>query len=61
MCFVPCHDRVSGQYSPARMWIFDGNISKFGDAGGGLGERCLFFLTMWHPENRLPGARALCG
>ena len=42
------------------MWICDGNISKFGDAGGGLGKRFLFFLTMWHPENRLPGARVLC-
>ena len=56
-----CLEREWRQYSPARTWICDGNISKFGDADGGLGKRFLFFFTAWPPENRLPGARGLCG
>ena len=34
-----------------------GNVSDFGDTGGSLGKRCLFFLTAYYPEIRLPGDR----
>ena len=38
-------------------WILYGNVREFGDAGGSLGKRCLFFLTTIYPEIRLPGDR----
>ena len=28
----------------------NGNVSELGDAGVGLGKRCLFFLTVYYPE-----------
>ena len=34
-----------------------GNVSDFVDTGGSLGKRCLFFLTAYYPEIRLPGDR----
>ena len=34
-----------------------GNVREFGNAGGSLGKRCLFFLTVSYPEIRLPGDR----
>ena len=40
-----------------RMWIINGNISEIGDARGGPGKRCLFFLTVYYPEIRLSGDR----
>jgi hypothetical protein len=36
-----------------------GNIMKFGEAGGSPGKRCLFFLTIFYPEIRLPGDRVV--
>ena len=33
------------------------NVRDFGDAGGSLGKRCLFFLTASYPEIRLLGDR----
>jgi hypothetical protein len=43
--------------SPTRTWILYGNVREFGDAGGSLGKRCLFFLTVSYPGIRLPGDR----
>jgi hypothetical protein len=37
--------------------IWYGNVREFGDAGGSLGKRCLFFLTVAYPEIRLSGDR----
>jgi len=34
-----------------------GNVREFGDAGGSLGKRCLFFFTVFYPEIRLSGDR----
>ena len=34
-----------------------GNVSDFGDTGGSLGKRCLFFLIAYYPGIRLPGDR----
>ena len=39
------------------MWIFDGNVTERGDDGGGPGKSSLFFLTAYHPEIGLSGAR----
>jgi hypothetical protein len=39
------------------MWIFNGDVTELGDAGGGPGKSSLFSLTAYHPEIRLSGAR----
>ena len=39
------------------MWIFNGNVNELGDAGEGPGKSSLFFLTVYHPEISLSGAR----
>ena len=39
------------------MWIFHGNVNELGDVGGGPGKSSLFFLTDYHPEIGLAGAR----
>ena len=39
------------------MWIFNGNVTELGDVGGGPGKSSLFFLTVYHPEIGLSGAR----
>lgn len=39
------------------MWIIRGNATEGGDVGGGPGKSSLFFLTVYHPEIGLSGAR----
>ncbi|OOF89776.1 hypothetical protein ASPCADRAFT_401263 [Aspergillus carbonarius ITEM 5010] len=39
------------------MWILHGNVTERGDIGGGPGKSSLFFLTAYHPEIGLSGAR----
>ena len=39
------------------MWILHGNVNELGDVGGGPGKSSLFFLTVYHPEIGLSGAR----
>jgi hypothetical protein len=39
------------------MWILHGNVTERGDVGGGPGKSYLFFLTAYHPEIGLSGAR----
>ena len=39
------------------MWIFNGNVNEVGDASKGPGKSSLFFLTAYHPEIGLSGAR----
>jgi hypothetical protein len=39
------------------MWILHGNVTERGDDGGGPGKSSLFFLTAYHPEIGLSGAR----
>jgi len=39
------------------MWVFRGNATERGDDGGGPGQSSLFFLTIYHPEIGLSGAR----
>lgn len=39
------------------MWILHGNVTERGDVGGGPGKSSLFFLTAYHPEIGLSGAR----
>ncbi len=39
------------------MWILHGNVTEGGDDGGGPGKSSLFFLTAYHPEIGLSGAR----
>ena len=39
------------------MWIIRGNATEGGDVGGGPGKSSLFFLTAYHPEIGLSGAR----
>jgi hypothetical protein len=41
------------------MWILHGNVTERGDVGGGPGKSSLFFLTAYHPEIGLSGARVL--
>ena len=41
------------------MWNFYGNVNELGDASGSLGKSSLFFLTVYHPEIGLAGARVL--
>ena len=50
-------ERERGQHSPTRAWILYGNIRDFGETGGSLGKRCLFFFTAYDPEIRFPGDR----
>ena len=37
--------------------IYCGNATELGDIGRAPGKSSLFFLTTYHPEIRLPGAR----
>ena len=37
--------------------FFHGNVTERGDVGGGPGKSSLFFLTVYHPEIGLSGAR----
>ena len=39
------------------MWILHGNVTERGDVGGSPGKSSLFFLTIYHPEISLSGAR----
>ena len=39
------------------MWVLRGNATERGDDGGGPGQSSLFFLTAYHPEIGLSGAR----
>lgn len=39
------------------MWVLRGNATERGDDGGGPGQSSLFFLTVYHPEIGLSGAR----
>ena len=39
------------------MQIFNGNVNELGDASGSPGKSSLFFLTAYHPEIGLAGAR----
>ena len=39
------------------MRVFRGNATESGDVGGGPGKSSLFFLTVYHPEIGLSGAR----
>ena len=39
------------------MWILHGNVTELGDVGGSPGKSSLFFLTAYHPEIGLSGAR----
>jgi len=39
------------------MWILHGNVTEGGDVGGSPGKSSLFFLTVYHPEIGLSGAR----
>jgi hypothetical protein len=39
------------------MQFFRGNATEGGDVGGGPGKSSLFFLTVYHPEIGLSGAR----
>ena len=41
------------------MWILHGNVTEGRDIGVGPGKSYLFFLTTYHPENGLSGARVL--
>ena len=41
------------------MWTLHGNVNERGDVGGGPGKSSLFFLTAYHPEIGLSGARVL--
>jgi hypothetical protein len=34
-----------------------GNVNELGDVSGSPGKSFLFFLTVYHPESRLSGAR----
>ena len=54
---APIRERGAGQYSGTRMWIFRGNVTEGGDAGGGSGKSSLFFLKARHPEIGLSGDR----
>jgi hypothetical protein len=42
------------------MWILCGNANKLGDVSRDPGKSFLFFLTGYHPEIDLVGARAQC-
>ena len=57
MHFAPYGEREAGQYSGAWMWVLRGNATERGDDGGGPGQSSLFFLTAYHPEIGLSGAR----
>ena len=39
--------------------MLDGNVNEPGDVGEGPGKSSLFFLTVYHPEIDLFGARVL--
>jgi hypothetical protein len=39
------------------MWIIRGNATESADVGGSPGKSSLFFLTVYHPEIGLSGAR----
>ena len=54
---APYGEREAGQYSGAWIWVLRGNATESGDDGGGPGQSSLFFLTVYHPEIGLSGAR----
>ena len=43
------HRKGIGSIFPNRDVAADGNVGEFGDAGGGPGKSCLFFLTARPP------------
>ena len=55
--FASYFEREWGSYSPTKTWITNGNVKEFVNASGSFGKRCLFFLTTFFPEIRLPGDR----
>ena len=54
---APLGEREAGQYSCAWMWVLRGNATERGDDGGSPEQSSLFFLTVYHPEIGLSGAR----
>ena len=54
---APYGEREAGQYSGASIRVLRGNVTERGDDGGGPGKSSLFFLTVYHPEISLSGAR----
>ena len=49
-----CYPQRVGRLAEAAEF---GNVTELGDAGGSPGKSSLFFLTVYHPEIGLSGAR----